>query len=114
MLHRQGSPRAIVVGAAIGYPSRFVCASNPLKMGLLIAVGKPAGNRAPRCAVPSVDQCLAQVAKTKKAGAGADCRTSDRRPFTEAEVRCRCKSAMQLRGRDPPWEDATRGKHDSS
>jgi hypothetical protein len=30
----------------VGYPSRFVCASNPLKMGSLTAVGKPAGNRA--------------------------------------------------------------------
>jgi len=31
--------------SAVGYPSRLVCASNPLKMGSLTAVGKPAGNR---------------------------------------------------------------------
>ena len=28
------------------YPSRLICASNPLKMGSLTAIGKPAGNRA--------------------------------------------------------------------
>jgi hypothetical protein len=38
--------RLLRLSWTVGYPSRFVCASNPLKMGSLTAVGKPAGNRA--------------------------------------------------------------------